>query len=115
MVSFDIKTSELDEYLGRFSKPEAFMDLVNSCVQEVYNEAIHFVHVDTGELLMSIDKIPVTYKGSGYEGGVIATSEHGKWEELRGGDHAFMTLATQSLETLFPYLLEEWWNDKFER
>lgn len=114
MVNFKIDSSELEEYLLRFKDHGRMSSLGERYLTEIYNEAIHFVHVDTGELMMSIGRTPVTYAGGGYNGEVFATSDHGIYEEARGGEHAFMTQAVQSAETLFPYIIEEWWNENFE-
>lgn len=114
MVNFKIDDTEFREYFDRFKDKQKMSALAQKCIDFVYDEAIHFVHIDTGELLMSIDKIPVRYSSSGYEGEVFATSMHGVYEENRGGDHAFMTRAEQSLDTVFDNIVEDWWNENFE-
>lgn len=113
MVSYKIDDSEIVGYLNRFKDRKRMAGLAQKCIDFVYDEAIHFVHIDTGELLYSIDKVPVRYGSSGYEGEVFATSMHGVYEEARGGDHAFMSRAEESLNVVFDNLVEEWWNENF--
>lgn len=110
MVNFTIDLSQFKWFTERVKDTSLFLPLIDRFEQEVYDEAIHFVHIDTGELLMSIRKDEPRIDGDNIKGEVYATSIHGVYEEARGGEHAFMSLAVQSAEVLKDNIVEEWWN-----